>query len=279
MLPLTATPARRIFVLVALLAIVLDPSLLVAATAAQGNHNNEVASSAKDASTIPRVTNFALIDVPSNRTVVTSLKDHTVLDPMAISSTKLTIRVDVNADTATSSSSSSSIKYLVLDLDRGRMVRTSMTPPYALAGFDDQDTNLFYHSNTLVEPGLHTLRATPFDAKGRAGESRTITIQVLLGDKEVLPNRRWRDDEKWTTAPEKQRREEYRSKQQQRTMMRTRDNVRRHSNTHAQQQEQQAPPPSRVVEPTPQSSSNGNKIIRMPATYNTMTNGTVMAYQ
>jgi len=275
MVPLTATPARRIF-LVALLAFpildVLDPNLLVAA-AAQANHNNEEASFTKDASNIPRVTNFALIDVPSNRTVVASLKDHTILDPAAIFSTKLTIRVDVNADTA------GSIKYLVLDLDQGRMVRTSMTPPYALAGFDDQDTNLFYHSNTLVEPGLHTLRATPFDAKGRAGESRTITIKVL-GDKEVvLPNRR-RDDEKWTAAPEKQRREDYRSKQQQQhhTTMRTRDNVRRHSNAHAQQQEQQVPP-LRVVEPTSQNSSNGNKIIRMPATYNTMTNGTVMAYQ
>lgn len=166
--------------------------------------SNDDASSAA----LIAVSNFALIDVINNQTLIASLlnddDDSSIfvldLDQLVSVSAdkkndydaannysnklKLTIRVDAQGP----------VHYMVLDWDVGDVVRTGLRPPFALAGLDDDPNQYtqeaaptrFGHARALTIPGMHSLQATPFDVLGRAGRSRTLRLRVVGSNNDAL---------------------------------------------------------------------------------------------
>ena len=171
-------------------------------------------STSDDASadTLIAVTNFALIDVNTNQTVVASLLnkkdlDNTIfvldLDQLVSASSPATTPVYHNADSHSASAynklkltirvdAQGPVHYMVMDWDAGDVVRTSFGQPFALAGLDDHNPHpqeapsRFGHSRALTTLGWHSLQATPFDVLGRAGHSRTLHLQVVGKNNDAL---------------------------------------------------------------------------------------------
>lgn len=113
------------------------------------------------------ITGFVLIDAATDIDIGPLNPDDTV--NLAVTGTQLSIRAD----------SSGSIGSVGFALDNSASFQTENFAVYALGGNSGSN---YYAVNELVQPGLHTVTATPYSGKGKSGTIGTpvsITFVVV----------------------------------------------------------------------------------------------------